>query len=180
MLKKKALSEKLKKKIRKKQHFFSNFEKLFTLYTKPKLAQIRFKMGYSQAKWLYYLASGEILEIKKILENTLQLTYIRTFQLLLYSIYIHILFCYNLYLYIYFVTSFYLYIYLFCYISLSNTHTYYLRRDITQHHYPYTTPHKPTYHHTTSPSPHNLISQNLTSHNITQGHQPHTTSHNLA
>ena len=44
-----ALSEKLKKKIRKKT-FFSNFEKLYTLYTKHKLAQIRPKMGFSQAK----------------------------------------------------------------------------------------------------------------------------------
>ena len=45
------------------KHFFSILEKLFTLYTKPKLAQIRPKMGFSQAKRLYHSALGEILEI---------------------------------------------------------------------------------------------------------------------
>ena len=47
------------------KNIFSIFEKLFTLYTKPKLAKIRPKIGFSQAKWLYYSALGEILETKK-------------------------------------------------------------------------------------------------------------------
>ena len=32
-----------------------------TLYTKPKLATIRPKIEFSQAKWLYHSALGEIL-----------------------------------------------------------------------------------------------------------------------
>ena len=65
-----ALSEILEKK-NLENIFFSIFEKLFTLYTKPKLAKIRPKIGLSQAKWLYLSALGEILEIKNILENML-------------------------------------------------------------------------------------------------------------
>ena len=39
---------------------------LFTLYTKPKLDQIRPRIIFSQAKWLlYHSASGEILEKNK-------------------------------------------------------------------------------------------------------------------
>ena len=53
-----ALSEILEKKngnkIFGKKYFFSIFEKLFTLYTEPKLAKIRPKIGFSQAKRLFY------------------------------------------------------------------------------------------------------------------------------
>ena len=52
-----------------KKHIFSIFEKLFTLYTKPKLAKITPKIGFSQAKLLYHSALGEILEIQKKIEN---------------------------------------------------------------------------------------------------------------
>ena len=55
-----ALSE-----ILEKNNIFFDFQKLFTLYTKPKLAKIRPKIGFSQAKWLYHSALGEILEMKK-------------------------------------------------------------------------------------------------------------------
>ena len=48
-----------------KNIFFSIFEKLFTLNTKPKSAKIRPRIGFSQTKWLYHSALGEILEIKK-------------------------------------------------------------------------------------------------------------------
>ena len=59
-----ALSEILEKNI-----FFSIFEKLFTLYTKPKLAKIRPKIGFSQAIWLHYWALGEILETIRVVKN---------------------------------------------------------------------------------------------------------------
>ena len=49
----------------RKKIFFRFFEKLFNFYTKPKLAKIRPKIRFSQAKQLYYSALGEILEIKK-------------------------------------------------------------------------------------------------------------------
>ena len=64
-----ALSEILEKKNWKnlflEKSIFLIFEKLFTLYTKPKLANVRPKIGFSQAKWQYHSALGEILEIKK-------------------------------------------------------------------------------------------------------------------
>ena len=48
------------------ENFFLIFEILFTPYTKPKLAKIRPKMGFSQTiPWLYHSALVEILEIKK-------------------------------------------------------------------------------------------------------------------
>ena len=64
-----ALSEILEKKNWKnlflEKSIFLIFEKLFTLYTKPKLANVRPKIGFSQAKSLYLSALGEVLEIKK-------------------------------------------------------------------------------------------------------------------
>ena len=69
-----TLSEILEKKngdifFLEKTFFVSIFEKLFTLYTKPKLAKIRPKIEFSQAKWLYHSALGEVLEIKKKVEK---------------------------------------------------------------------------------------------------------------
>ena len=49
---------------KKLENIFPIFEKLFTLNTKPLSAKIEPKIGFSQAKWLYHSALGEILKIK--------------------------------------------------------------------------------------------------------------------